>query len=101
MSSNLPATCFDVLTLVDLGDVIWEPKIVNTFHNAPLDFSKPPPNVDSCFEKDTVSVDELLERFKYIPEQDHIRYFSQQLLSTTGEPGLFKWCTSRKWSPVQ
>jgi hypothetical protein len=84
--------------LVDLGDVIWEPKIVNTFQNAPLDLSKAPLDVDSCFEKDTVSVDELLESFKYIPEQDRIRYFSQQLLLSIGEPGLFKWCTSRKQS---
>ncbi len=90
-----------MLILVDLGDVIWEPKIVNAFQNAPLDFSKAPPEIDSCFEKDTVSVDELLEHFKYIPEQDRVRYFSQQLLSSIGDPGLFKRCTSRKRSRVQ
>ena len=90
-----------MLILVDLGDVIWEPKIVNAFQNAPLDFSNAPPDIDSCFEKDTVSVDELLEHFKYIPEQDRVRCFSQQLLSSTGEPGLFKWCTYRNRSRVQ
>ena len=77
----------------DTGDVIWEPKIVNAFSNADLEFSKPTPNLDSCFEKDTISVDELLDLLKGVPVDDHLRLVSQHLLASIGEPGLFKWCT--------
>ena len=76
----------------DTGDVFWEPKIVNTFQNADLEFSQPPPGLDACFEKDTMLVDELLDHLIGVPAGDHSRLVSQQLLASIGEPGLFKWC---------
>ena len=83
---------FDVHFVLDTGDVFWEPKIVNTFQNADLEFSQPTPNLDACFEKDTVTVDELLDHLKDVPTADRTRLVSQQLLASIGEPGLFKWC---------
>ena len=76
----------------DIGDVFWEPKIVNAFKNADLEFSKATPNLDADFEKDTVSVDDLLDRLKVVSEGDRTRLVSQQLLASIGEPALFKWC---------
>lgn len=77
----------------DTGDVFWEPSIVNAFRNADLELSRPTPNLDACFEKDTISVDELLDRLKDAPVGDHTPLVSQQLLASIGEPSLFKWCT--------
>jgi hypothetical protein len=77
----------------DTGDVFWEPEIVNAFRNADLELSKPPPHLDACFEKDTILVDELLDRLKDVPIGDRTRLVSQQLLASIGEPSLFKWCT--------
>ena len=87
---SLPCGAHNV---ADTGDVFWEPNIVNTFQNADLEFSKPTPNLDACFENDTVSVDELLDRLKDAPVGDHTRLVSQHLLASIGEPSLFKWCT--------
>ena len=53
----------------------------------------PTPNLDACFEKDTISVDELLDHLKVAPVGDHTRLVSQQLLASIGEQSLFKWCT--------
>ena len=83
----------DAYYVPDTGDVFWEPEIVNAFKNADLEFSKPTPSLDTCFEKATVSVDELLDHLKDAPVDDHTRLVSQQLLSSVGEPSLFKWCT--------
>ena len=77
----------------DTGDVFWEPKIVDTFQNADLEFSRPTPYLDDCFEKDTVTVDDLLEDLKDVPNDDRTRIVSRQLLASIGEPSLFKWCT--------
>lgn len=85
---------FDAHFMPDTGDVFWEPKIVNAFQNADLEFSKPTPNLDACFERDTVSVDELLDHLMDVPLDDRTRRVSQQLLASIGEPGLFKWCKS-------
>ena len=83
----------DAHCVPDTGDVFWEPKIVNAFENADLEFSMPTPGLDTCFENDTVSVDELLDRLKDAPVGDHTRLVSQHLLASIGEPSLFKWCT--------
>jgi len=80
--------------VLDTGDVFWEPRIVNAFKNADLEFSKPTPNLDDCFEKDTVPVDELLDHLKNLPVGDRTRLVSRHLLSSIGEPSLFKWCKS-------
>jgi len=82
----------DAHSVPDTGDVFWEPKIVNTFQNADLEFSQPTPGLDTCFERDTVMVDELLEHLIDVPAGDHSRLVSQHLLASIGEPGLFKWC---------
>jgi hypothetical protein len=82
------------LVVSDIGDVFWEPSIVNAFENADLEYSKPTPDLEGCFEKDTVSVDELLDRLKHVSEADRTRLVSQHLLASIGEPALFKWCKS-------
>lgn len=83
----------DAHLVPDTGDVFWEPKIVDTFQNADLEFSRPTPNLEDCFEKDTITADDLLDDLKDVPNDDRTRIVSRQLLASIGEPSLFKWCT--------
>jgi hypothetical protein len=64
------------LAVLDIGDVFWEPSIVNAFENADVKCSMPPPDLDACFEKDTVLADKLLDRLKHGSEANRTQFVS-------------------------
>jgi hypothetical protein len=82
------------LVVPDIREVLWEPSIINAFENADVKYSELTLDPDACFEKDTVVVDELLDRLKHVSEADRTSVISQHLLASIGEPELFKRCKS-------
>ncbi|KAF8517651.1 RNA dependent RNA polymerase-domain-containing protein [Gautieria morchelliformis] len=48
----------------DTAHVIWEPSIVKAFRNPDDKFADPPLGIDDAFERDTMTVDEFLEKHK-------------------------------------
>jgi hypothetical protein len=78
------------LVVSDIGDAFWEPTTVNGFENADVEYSKSMPDLDACFKKDTVLVNELLDRLKHIPEADSTRLMSH-LLANRGSSSGISW----------
>lgn len=64
----------------DKGLVIFQPEIVETFKEAPLHYSEPPPDIKKYFQRENVEVVEFLSKVAHLDDAAKIYKLQEYLL---------------------
>lgn len=83
----------DVRPCTDEGTIIWEPSIVQSFKNAPLDLRDEPAGFGERFGNENQKVEAVYATIRNLPQPEWTLQVTKHFMASVGEGDTFKICT--------